>query len=606
MKSLQTTDYSLLNDHMQNWHSNGATSHQVQMLIKLLSKTTGEHWSKSKLLKYYHNFLKESDLQPNLNLLSILRRKPIRTLSGVAPITVLTKPFACPGQCIFCPNDVRMPKSYLADEPGAQRAERNWFDPYLQTYNRLQALVEIGHHVDKAELIVLGGTWSFYPESYQIWFIAECFRALNEFSTGKDDRLQREKQYQLANLNAKNKGKIIVSNDPTINEEAARVLSIKGTAMSVGEYNRVITQHYSQPEKNAGISDWQVSSWSILEKMHHQNETASVRCVGLVLETRPDSISPKEVIKLRKFGATKIQIGVQSLNDSVLKKNRRGHDVKATKDAFSLLRQAGFKIHAHWMANLYGSSPSQDKLDFKKFFEPDFCPDELKIYPCSLIDSAELIKYYEKKLWKPYSEDQLASVIKYAILHSPAYCRLTRIIRDIPGQYIVAGNKKTNFRQIVEKKIEKNLKAVKEIRTREIRHMIYDPSEVKFLIRKYKTSISQEIFIEANLPSTNFNEGLIIGFCRLSLPRNTFIEELSAAAMIRELHVYGKLTQLGSVGNAQHVGWGSQLLQKAKLIAKEANYKKLAVISAIGTKEYYRKQGFIDGELYQFCDLKQV
>src|SRR4029078_9277341 len=138
---------------------------------KKFTRENGAFWSKTELWAAYQQLAGTKDLQPvRADISQVLQMKPTRTISGVAPVTVLTKPFPCPGECIFCPNDVRMPKSYLSDEPGAQRAEQNGFDPYLQTYSRLLALYKTGHPLDKIEVIVLGGTWSFYPESYQIWF----------------------------------------------------------------------------------------------------------------------------------------------------------------------------------------------------------------------------------------------------------------------------------------------------------------------------------------------------------------------------------------------------------------------------------------------------
>ena len=165
------------------------SSARLQQILAKYPKENGELFRKGELVAAYRVLAGSHGLRPlDHQLLRRIQMKPTRTISGVTPVTVLTKPFPCPGKCIFCPNDIRMPKSYLADEPGAQRAERNSFDPYLQTYNRLLAFQNTGHLTDKVEIIVLGGTWSYYPEPYQVWFIKECFRALNDFSTGRDDR----------------------------------------------------------------------------------------------------------------------------------------------------------------------------------------------------------------------------------------------------------------------------------------------------------------------------------------------------------------------------------------------------------------------------------
>ncbi len=583
-------------------------------LLSLLRKypdPAGGMFAKSDLNQAYKRLLSKGEIKPlPKKTLQLFKKRPIRTLSGVAPVTVLTKPFPCPGQCIFCPSDVRMPKSYLANEPGAQRAERNFFDPYLQTINRLKALYANGHKVTKAEIIVLGGTWSFYPEPYQIWFIKECFHALNDFGTEKEaievrkkvkfyeslDRQLREKSYHS-----------FIKDDPKKNEKELKEKAVDGLKLKKN-YNQVVQEVYLKPERVLGVSKFQSASWGELEKQQKVNETARVRCVGLVLETRPDNISEAEVVRLRRLGATKTQIGVQSLNDTVLKKNKRGHDVASTRKAFLLLRLAGFKIHAHWMANLYGSSVEADKKDYLKLFQDkDFKPDELKIYPTSLIASAELMQYFKKGLWRPYSQEELLDVLEFALTHTPAYCRLTRVIRDIPSGDIVVGNKKTNFRQIVTDHLSTKGKKLVDIRAREIRDVSFDVDKIKFSVITYPTGVSTEKFLQFTVNVGN--EEKLLAFLRLSLPtQGGFIDELKDSAVIREVHVYGRLADIGEKhrDKAQHLGLGTKLIEKAKEIAKKSGYKKLAVISAVGTREYYRKRGFKDGGLYQVASLTSL
>ncbi len=578
---------------------------RLAKVVKRYPKSPGNLFTKHELISAYRKLAGNHGLQEQQqHILRFLRKKPIRTSSGVAPITVLTKPFPCPGKCIFCPSDVRMPKSYLADEPGAQRAERNYFDPYLQTYNRLQALDDIGHNVDKSELIVLGGTWSYYPESYQIWFIKECFRAMNEYGK-KDGRDEVLTHYEQMNKQLKEMNAHQLSSDPQENQASLKDKEIEGENIDI-TYNQTISEVYTAPEKIGGFDKYQVSSWADLEKQQQINETAAQRCVGLVVETRPDNISEKEVIRIRKLGATKTQIGFQSLNDDVLEKNHRGHDVAATAKAVGLLRQAGFKVHAHWMANLYGSNVEKDKQDYEKLFtDPSFKPDELKVYPCSLLASAELMRYYQDGLWQPYSREELLDVLSYALTHTPEYCRLTRVIRDIPSTDIVEGNKKTNFRQIAQQHLDKLGQQMKDVRAREIRHEEFNEDEIQLDEVKYETDVSQEIFLQFVLPKKN-QPNKIVAFLRLSLPtQEPFIKELSESALIREIHVYGRAVQIGQKGKQrpQHLGFGTKLIQKAKEISILAGYKKLAVISGIGTKEYYRKKGFNDGELYQLMNL---
>lgn len=571
-------------------------------IIKKFSRENGGLFSKEAVISAYRKWAGTEGFLPfSQAVVDAVRMKPIRTQSGVAPITVLTKPFPCPGTCIFCPNDVRMPKSYLSDEPGAQRAERNYFDPYLQTYNRLLALQNIGHEVDKAEIIILGGTWSYYPESYQIWFIKECFRALNEFGTA-DGRGEIVKRYDNMREYLEKKNQHGSSSDPETNKKKLEEHTIEGISLEK-TYNQVVSQLYVAPERIGGFDTYQSAGWNELYQQQKINETAKVRNVGLVIETRPDNISKEEVLRIRKLGCTKTQIGVQSLQDSVLKLNKRGHDVAATRKAFRLLRQAGFKIHAHWMANLYGSSVQKDCEDFDLLFsDQDFKPDELKVYPCSLIGSAELMQYYQRGEWRPYSHDELLEVVEHALTHTPEYCRLTRIIRDIPSTDIIVGNKLTNFRQVAEASVKESGKVTGDIRSREIRDAEYTRDALSLNEVVYETSVSKEYFLQFVVTRTN----KIAAFLRLSLPKVApLIEELANSAIIRELHVYGQLVNIGAAGGArsQHQGLGTELLERATEVVAREKYLKLAVISAIGTREYYRKKGFSDGELYQFKAL---
>ncbi len=340
------------------------------------------------------------------------------------------------------------------------------------------------------------------------------------------------------------------------------------------------------------------ATWEELEAAHRFNESAPCRCVGLVIETRPDHISVEEVLRVRRLGCTKVQIGFQSLNDEVLRLNRRGHTVAATRRAVRLLRQAGFKIYAHWMPNLYGSSPAQDVEDYAKLFaDPDFRPDELKIYPCSLIESAELMRNYRDGSWRPYTHDELLGVLVECFRQTPEYCRLTRVIRDIPGTDIVSGNRTTNFRQIVEGELARHGERSRDIRAREVRFRSVTPDDLRLDELSYETGCGSEVFLQFITAGRD-----IAGFLRLSLPTaEPITEELAGAAMIREVHVYGQSVEIGEAadGRAQHAGLGTRLIERAAEIARERGYQRLAVISAVGTRGYYRKRGFVDGNLFQ-------
>ena len=577
----------------------------LRQLQKKYTYADGRMPSKADLISLYKQLAGKHNLQPySEEVVAQLRMKPIRTSSGVAPVTVLTKPFPCPGQCIFCPSDVRMPKSYLASEPGAQRAEHNFFDPYLQTYNRLQALYDMGHHIEKVELIVLGGSWSVYPLPYKIWFIKECFRAMNEFGKS-DDRESLVSFYQQKIREISQLEKVALTSDSKLNEQIFSKYQPQQDSAEEKTYNCIVEELFAEAEKKVGLSSYQSADWSELEDLQHKNETSRLRCVGLVLETRPDLVDENEAVELRRFGATKVQLGLQSLNDRVLKLNKRGHTVDQSARAMQLLRQAGFKLHVHWMPNLFGSTPELDKQDYLKLFDDDrFKPDEIKIYPCSLIESAPLMRYYHRGEWQPYSHDELLDVLSFCLINTPEYCRVTRVVRDIPSFEIVAGNKKTNFRQIAQQDMEKREQLSQNIRAREIRNEKFELNDVVLDEVEYSAGSGQEIFLQYVAEIEGVKR--ILGFLRLSLPEDSaFIAELEGAAIIREVHVYGQMVELGQEadGKVQHLGLGSKLIARAKELAQEASYKRLAVISAIGTKEYYRERGFEDSGLYQVADF---
>jgi elongator complex protein 3 len=487
----------------------------------------GGQFAKDQVVAAYRRFCDQGRLAFDRETLRRLQMKPVRTLSGVATVTVLTKPFPCPGECIFCPTDVRMPKSYLADEPGAIRAEYHRFDPYETTLSRLQALENIGHPTDKVELLILGGTWSYYPPDYQAWFIQRCLDAMN----GRD-------------------------------------------SASLAEAQR-------------------------------RNETAARRNVGLVIETRPDYIDADEVRRLRSYGVTKVQLGAQSLDDAILDLNRRGHTVEQTRQAVGLLRAAGFKLHLHWMPNLLGATPQGDRADYERMWsDPGLRPDELKIYPCSLVREAELVAWWERGEYRPYTDDELVALLADCKLATPRYVRLNRIVRDIPAGHVVAGSTVSNLREVVQRRLRDQGRACPCIRCREVRgEKVTGPLRLEAEV--YDTLGGQEHFL-----SFNTAEGRLAGFLRLSLPRPdataaTGIAELAGAAIIREVHVYGPVVRLGepAEGQAQHLGLGARLLAEAETRARAAGYGRLAVIAAIGTREYYRRHGYAVGQLYMSKSL---
>ena len=528
-----------------------------------------------------------------------VRMKPRRTASGVATITVITRPHTCSSNCIYCPCDLRMPKSYLANEPACQRAELTFFDPYVQVAARLQALHQMGHSTDKVELIVLGGTWSDYPEGYQYWFIKELFRALNEWPNSPSYIQERLDWYTSFGL--QNSEDALSS---FVAEQQATVFEDTAT------YNQAFHKLYDTSKPHQSAWSQMKSTYDELVEQQHINETAAARVVGLVIETRPDTITPDNLHMFRQLGCTKIQIGIQSTRQEILDANKRQMSTAQIKRAFSLIRLYGFKIHSHLMVNLLGATPEADKQDFKTFVtDPGFLPDEIKLYPCALVSGTQLVQKYREGAWQPYAKDELVDVLVQDVLATPPYVRISRMIRDISATDILVGNKHTNLRQMVEQVLaaEDVANRVQEIRFREINQQQVRAAELTLQDFAYTTAVSDEHFLQWVTADNK-----IAGFCRLSLPHwdkltsgacDVSADELlvqPGQAMIRELHVYGQALSLGSEGmSAQHQGLGQKLLAKASSIAAEAGYTSLNVISSIGTRAYYRAQGFTDAGLYQ-------
>ncbi len=488
--------------------------------------------AKHTLVEAYRRLVSSGEWTEDIELFKRIRLKPVRTLSGVTTVTVLTGPHACPGECIFCPNDTRLPKSYLYGEPGAMRGMQNDFDPYMQTASRLEALDAVGHPVDKIELLILGGTFTAYEPEYQEWFICRCFDAMNGFDS------------------------------------------------------------------------------SGMEEAHRFNEGATHRNVGLVIETRPDEITPAVLTRLRELGVTKVQIGAQSLDDRLLQINKRGHTASDTLRAVGMLRAAGFKVVLHWMPNLLGATLESDREDFVRLWNEGYCPDELKIYPTQLVEKSELYDIWQQGGYVPYTTDELIQLIADLKITIPRYCRVNRVIRDIPSNLIAAGNKRSSLRMDVKEELDRRGQHCQCVRCREVRSEQIKPDELVFHDLAYDTPASQEHFLSFDTPQDK-----LAGYLRLSLPdftQNTDVRQamtdLKDAAIIREVHVFGQSLPVGSdeAGAAQHTGLGTTLIAEAERIAREKGYARLAVIAAVGTRLYYQKRGFERGTHYFVKELSQV
>jgi elongator complex protein 3 len=474
-----------------------------------------------------------------LKLLTVLRRKATRTISGVTVIAVMTKPQPCPQPepCAYCPGGPTqgVPQSYTGHEPAAMRGSQNSYNPYRQVQSRIHQLTAIGHHVDKVELIVMGGTFPATPHEYQTRFIQRCLDAI----TGKAS----------ANL-----------------EEA---------------------------------------------KAHA--ETSRIRNVGITVETRPDWCKEPHVDAMLDMGVTRVEIGVQNPSDAIYRLAGRKHTVADVQEATRIAKDAGLKIVYHLMPGMPGSNPTKDLQAFKKVFtDPAFKPDMIKIYPCLVIAGTKAYDWYRKGTYTPYSTEEAANLIAEVKKRLPPWVRVMRVQRDIPAGLIVAGVDKSNLRQLVQQKLAEHDDRCACIRCREVGHRLAvdnvtpDPDKVKILALPYRASEGKEIFISAEDPENN----VLIGYLRLRVPSaKAHRPEIAAvpSAIVRELHVYGPLVPMGKhlAGAWQHKGYGSILLSEAERVAREDyDLKKLLVISALGTKQYYMRFGYSRDGVYVSKMLK--
>lgn len=477
--------------------------------------------SNIKLISVYQKLIKSGKIKENPALEAVIKKRKVRTLSGIASITVLTKNWGCPGKCFYCPTEKDMPKSYLSNEPAVMRAVANEFDPARQVKSRLDSLKAQGHSTDKIEIIVIGGTWSAIPRDYQEWYIQKLYEALN-------------------NRNAK---------------------SLKAAQ----DYN----QRY-----------------------------AKYKMVGLTLETRPDWVTEEEIKKMREYGCTRVELGAQSLYDDVLDASNRGHHINATIQATKMLKNTGFKINYHMMLNLPGSNPRKDIAMFQELFSnPDFRPDMLKIYPCMVIKGTKLYEQWKRKEYKPYTDRQLINIIKKAKQFVPEYCRIVRVIRDIPAESIEAGSKASNLRQTIHEEMKEGGLKCRCIRCREIGNAKVEARDLKLKRLDYDASGGKEIFL--TFEDTKHDK--LVALLRL---------RICDTAIIRELHTYGEVAPISMFRDrdskhSQHRGLGKKLVREAERIAKkEFGLKKITVISGVGVRGYYAKLGYKLRDSYMVKDLR--
>lgn len=528
-------------------------------------------------------------------LVATLRVKPGRSASGVASVSCLTPAWPCSGGCAFCPQDLRMPKSYLADEPACRRAEQCLFDPYLQAASRLRALHEMGHEVGEVELAVLGGSWTDYPAAYRRWFVSELYRAASDWPDVAPEADRRRAALEARGITA----------DPA---ELARRVAGEQALVDAGAlgYNEAVRRIVGRASEGPATSSSAVleegADAARLAAARLRNEGARCRVVGLSLETRPDAVTPSELCQLLALGCTRLQLGVQSTRQDLRDANARGTTGEQLGRAFALARLFGLTVHAHLMANLVGATPASDADDYRALVaDPSLMPDEVKLYPVALVAGTRLARLHEEGRWEPYDHDTLVELLAHDLLATPAYVRISRMVRDIPAPDIVAGNRRGNLRQEVEALVAEQGRAgeVAEMRFRE-RHASAagrarrkGPGDADDVVA-YETVVSHERLLRTFGP-----DGRLVAYLRLTLPRWDAIargetpvreDELpvgAGVALVRELRVR-EGDEAGDARRARTHG----LVRRAGELAGAAGMGRLVVAPAPGARPAWREAGF--------------
>ena len=465
----------------------------------------------------------------------VVRRKPVRTASGVSPIAIMTSPAMCPhGKCLYCPggpaSEFSSSQSYTGHEPAAARGVQTAYDPYAQVMLRLSQLRRIGHPVDKAELILMGGTMTARSHDYQEWFVKRALEAMNDF-------------------------------DPT-------------NRGPIGDPNKFRQEPGSYP-------------YRYLEDVKAENERSHVRNIATTFETKPDWCDPEQIDRMLDLGGTKVEIGVQTTYDEINRAMHRGHGTQDSIDANRRLRDAGFKVGFHMMPGQPGMTDAMNREDFRRLFEdPVWRPDYLKIYPTLVVRDTRVYDMWHQGDYDPLNNDEAASLIADIKSMLPPYVRLQRVQRDIPADFIDGGVWKSNLRQLAQEQLHERGESCACIRCREVGHHDITPDEINLETTSYKVAKGEERFISVE----DHEQDVLIGFCRLRFPGSPVRRELQNAALIRELHVYGESASIGEASDAwQHQGIGKQLMAEAEAQAQAAGYEKISVISGIGARPYYRE-----------------
>ncbi|MBI2659613.1 tRNA uridine(34) 5-carboxymethylaminomethyl modification radical SAM/GNAT enzyme Elp3 [Candidatus Woesearchaeota archaeon] len=585
----------------------------------------------------------ESEREKFRELLSL---KPVRTISGVSPIALMSEPYPCPhtmkgiGPCTYCPGGPgspfgNVPQSYTGKEPSTRRSIRNNYDPYLIVFNRLEHYVAMGKIPDKAELIIQGGTFTFFPKAYQEYFVKYALKAMNDFSRlffdshgaldilkfkkffelprlvlGEDERTQKVhkklthiKNLDLDDLKAKKnieelffngffdfeKNKNNALGKQENNQQNETIASEQNGLLTSIEYANILAiknlQNKLKTENNSNLT---------LKQIQKGNETALIRCVGLTIETKSDFGKLYHGNLMLELGCTRVEIGIQSIYDEVLEATSRGNTVADNIESIRILKDLGFKINAHYMPGLPLTTKEMDLIGLKTLFEnPDYKPDMLKLYPCMVMEGTKLYDDWKNGKFNPLTTKEAAEMISEAKKFVPKWVRVMRVQRDIPSYITSAGVDRTNLRQYVEKICrEKGIKC-RCIRCREAGfHSMANFNNIQTTITEYEASGGKEFFIAAE----DLKNDVLFGFCRLRFPSQFLRPEITEnSALIRELHVFSAAAQIGkrSDDSFQHRGIGKNLLLKAEETAKQNGKDKMVIISGIGAREYFRKLGYV-------------
>jgi len=533
---------SMVDDLMSMDESKYNSPDAFQKTIHKLSRQYKHFPSKQELGTLFRHIIKTENRPYNRTLYNVLIKKSVRSDSGILNVSVSTPPdkFSCKFNCYFCPNEPGMPRSYLSNEDVFQRAQKVAFDTVLQVYDRFHVLEANGHTIDKVEYRVLGGTFSSYDHSITDTFIRDLYYGANTYYENRETPRPR----------------------------------------------------------------------STLEEEQAMNVHAKIHIVGLGIETRPDTITPSEILRFRRYGVTRVELGIQHTDDNLLQKLNRGHTVAQSKDAIRLLKNYGFKLELHIMTDLPGATPEGDKDCYRQVLrdDPDLIPDYMKDYPCLDVAYTKVRQWKLQGKWKPYAErtpdaKDLVDVLIYRQSITPKYVRVNRIQRDFKEETettigFQSNSIRTNLAQLVKDAAEHQGIYCQCIRCCEVRNETFDPKEVIYAHDKFEASGATEYFLYAAVPRPH--RPLLLGFLRLRLGNaleQSIIPELQGkTVLVRELHVYGKIQAVGSQAKSkdatQHLGIGTTLLSQAESIAADHSYTKMAIISGIGVRDYYRKRGY--------------